>query len=133
MRDARLAGRLAWIWAGVVLAFAVVPTHEVLSSTVGDGETVMTQIGHFVEFAVLAWLVATWAGVRTASTWRAAVVAWIAAVAYGGLIEVLQVPLSYRSAQWSDLAIDAAGAAAGLVAFRAARGSGAPEARRHAR
>jgi VanZ family protein len=133
VRDARLAGRLALAWAGVVLVFAVVPTHEVLSSTVGDGETVTTQIGHFTEFAVLAWLVASWADARTASGWHALAFAWAVAVVYGGLIEVLQAPLSYRSAQWSDLAIDAAGAVAGLVVFRAVRGSGAPEARRRVR
>lgn len=121
-------------WAGAIFAFAVVPTHFALSRTVGEREALTTQIGHFIEFAVLAGL-AAWsltarsgpaerpraAGDRDGTaTWpgfRVAGLAWAAAVAYGALIEVVQAPLPYRSAQWSDLAIDAAGAFAGLVAF----------------
>ena len=46
---------------------------------------------------------------------------WAATVAYGALIELLQMPLAYRSAQVGDLAIDAAGAVAGLLAFSCVR------------
>lgn len=133
MRDARLAGRLALVWAGVVLVFALVPTHEVLSGTVGDRETLTTQAGHFAEAAILAWLAASWAIGRGGSAWRAAVVAWAVAVLYGALIEVAQVPLPYRSGQWSDLAIDAAGAALGALVFRCGWGWAASGARTRAR
>jgi hypothetical protein len=145
MTDARRAGRLTVAWAFVILAFALVPAHDLLSSTVGDQETLTTEIGHFVEFAVLAALALWWATERAATrpagaagrrvqsreaggprVVRAAAV-WTVAVAYGALIEVIQVPLGYRSAQAGDLAVNAAGALAGLLAFscvRALRGRG---------
>jgi len=141
---AGLAGRLALVWAGVILVLAVVPTHEALESAVGERETLATRAGHFAAFAVLAFLVAAWAageaGASEARTrghaqprWRAVVLAWAAATAYGGLIELLQAPLPYRSAQWSDLAIDAAGAAVGALAFRCGWGWVAPRDRSRAR
>jgi VanZ family protein len=133
LNDTRLAGRLALAWAVIVLAFAVVPTHAVLSATVGGQEDLTTRIGHFAEFAVLAWLLAGWASGRVENGWRAAALAWTTAVAYGAVIEVLQMPLSYRSAQWSDLATDAAGAAVGVLAFRCGLGWAAPGARTRAR
>jgi hypothetical protein len=139
MTAAGRAGRLTVAWALVVLAFAVVPTHAVLSSTVGEQETRATEIGHFVEFAVLAALALWWATERAESrpggaherraqtrrpgtAWivRSAAV-WVAAVAYGALIELIQMPLGYRSAQVGDLAVDAAGALAGLLAFSCVR------------
>ncbi len=145
MTDERLARRLTLIWAGVVLVFAVLPTHSVLSQTVGDRETLTTQVGHFAEFAVLAWLAAWWSASRARASVeggadegaattavrggpegatgdaRSAFVVWVSVVGYGALIEVAQVPLPYRSAQFSDLAIDAAGAFAGLLLFRCGR------------
>lgn len=133
MKDAGLAGRLALAWAGVMLVFALVPTHAALSSTVGDQEHLATQVGHFAEFALLAWLLAGWAVGRSASARRAAVAAWAVAVAYGALLELLQMPLSYRSAQWTDLAIDAAGATLGALLFRCGRGWEARGARTRAR
>jgi hypothetical protein len=144
MTDARRAGRLTIVWALVVFAFAVLPTHALLSPTVGERETLTTQVGHFVEFAVLAGLALWWASARAESrsggadgsraqarepggAWRVWVAVWAATVAYGALIEVVQLPLGYRSAQTGDLAVDAAGAFAGLLAFscvRALRGRG---------
>jgi hypothetical protein len=136
---ARRAGRLTVVWAVVILIFAVVPTHVLLSSTVGERETLTTEIGHFVEFAVLAVLALWWATERAAARpqgeadrrgqlgkpdtpWAfRAVAVWATVVAYGALIEVVQMPLAYRSAQFSDLAVDAAGALAGLLAFSCVR------------
>lgn len=150
MSDARVAGRLALAWAGVIFAFAVLPTHAALSRTVGDRETFTTQAGHFLEFAVLAWLVGWWLAVRrdrrrgaarggdgarpvAEGSLRDAALAWAAVASYGAIIEVVQLPLSYRSAQWSDVAIDAAGALAGLLAFSCGRVWRARRSRRHAR
>lgn len=115
MSEGGLAGRLALAWAGIVLAFAVMPVHQFFEETVGERETLATQVGHFLEFALLAALLARWACARMGSPSQAVVAAWLAATAYGALIEVLQMPLPYRSAQWGDLAMDAAGAGAGLV------------------
>lgn len=46
--------------------------------------------------------------------WLAA--AWL--LAYGALIEIVQMALPARSAELKDLMVDAAGIAAGLLAFR---------------
>lgn len=151
MTDARLAGRLTVVWALVVLAFAVVPTHAALKATVGERETLTTQVGHFVEFAVLAALALRWATARaeprpggtdegraqprgSSDAWivRAAAV-WVATVAYGALIEVIQLPLDYRSAQAGDLVVDAAGALAGVLVVSGARALRERGRRAHAR
>jgi VanZ family protein len=56
-----------------------------------------------------------------------AVLAWLAVVAFGLLLELLQAQTGYRSFEWRDLAADAAGAALGIslvvlaVALRAGR------------
>jgi len=143
--DARLARRLTLAWAGVVFAFAVLPTHAILSPTIGDIETLATQAGHFVEFAVLAALAMRWSTARSGrqaggaaspvdpAPARAALTVWGATVAYGAFIEAAQVPLTYRSAQLSDLAIDAAGALAGLLLFSCGRGLRARGGRRRPR
>jgi hypothetical protein len=56
----RARRNLMLAWAGIVLTFAVLPTHLLLRATVGERETAATQVGHFVEFAVLAVLAARW-------------------------------------------------------------------------
>ena len=139
MTDARRAGSLTAAWGLVVLVFAVVPTHDALSSTVGEREDLTTEIGHFAEFAVLAalamWWVTEWRRARPGrgvdrgaqpgeadAPWIVtAVTVWTATVAYGALIEAIQAPLGYRSAQVGDLALDAAGALIGLLAFSCVR------------
>lgn len=134
MREARLAGRLTSAWAAAVFAFAVVPTHALLARTVGEREALTTQVGHFVEFAVLAWLATWWidarrrakgaakGGSREAGRWAAAreaagdyAIMLGALVLFGVLIEAAQSLLPYRSAQMRDAAIDAAGALVGLL------------------
>lgn len=138
MRSARLARRLTLAWAAVIFVLSVLPTHAVLSSTVGDGETLATQAGHFVEFAVLAALAASWLTARgeDAAAPRPAKIWWsvlVAAVCYGAVIEVVQIPLTYRSAQLSDLVADAAGALAGLLLVSCGLGLRARAVRRRAR
>ncbi len=128
MNEGRLAGRLALAWAGIVLAFAVMPVHELLGGTIGERETLATQAGHFLEFALLAGLLAGWACARIEAVWQPMAAAWLAATAYGALIEVLQMPLPYRSAQWGDLAMDAGGAGAGLLVLLVLRWTRCPKA-----
>lgn len=121
-KDERRAKRLTLAWAGVVLAFALLPLHGALSATVGERETLTTQVGHFVEFAVLAALGSWWACERGArGAVRAAAAGLAGAVLLGAVIEAVQSPLPYRSAQLGDLALDAAGALAGALAFSAVR------------
>ena len=138
--DERLARRLTLGWAAAILVFALVPTHTALSATVGERETFTTQVGHFIEFAVLAALGLWWMNARAqgpddegtrgragagpaggAAPLRSVVGVWAMTVAFGALIEVLQAPIPYRSAQVGDLVMDAAGAAAGLLAFSCVR------------
>lgn len=129
---ARGAAAVALAWGAVVLAFALLPTHGVLSSVAGERETLTTQVGHFAEFALLAALVERWLKARGAlaaetglalapSHMAPAVGAWLATVAYGAAIEGVQLPLPYRDGQLADLVIDAAGALAGLVVLSAVR------------
>jgi len=148
----RLARRLTLGWAAAILVLALVPTHSALSATMGERETLTTQVGHFVEFAVLAALGLWWMTARAQGPGdagargdahagpaggpapvRSVLGVWAAATAFGALIEVLQVPLAYRSAQVGDLAMDAAGAAAGLLAFSCVRALRGQRSRRHGR
>jgi VanZ family protein len=130
----RLARRLTLVWAGVVLVFALLPLHGALSATVGERETLTTQVGHFVEFAILAGLGSWWARERGALTSaRAATAGFAAAAALGAAIEVVQYPLPYRSAQMSDLALDAVGALVGALVVSAGWSLRARGGRRRAR
>lgn len=64
---------------------------------------------HAITFAVLAvWFAGQY---RPRSYWRIAV----GLLAFGGLIEIMQRMLSYRSADWLDVAADAAGIIVGFV------------------
>ena len=82
----------------------------------------LDKIVHFVLFGVLAWLLAGVFIFRNGmDRKRAVVLSVLAAVVYGGLIELLQGWMEMgRSAEWADLLADALGAvvAVGLVAMR---------------
>lgn len=71
----------------------------------------MDKLAHFVAFGALAAPIA-W---RYPAQWRAVA---LAALAYGGAIEIVQ-PYMGRSAEWADLLADGLGAVAG--AWLAAR------------
>lgn len=75
------------------------------------------QAVHAVLFALLAWV---WCRPPArAGRVRGVLLAAVAAVAYGGAIEVCQVLLGYRSGEWMDLVADAVGVALGaLLALR---------------
>ena len=73
-----------------------------------EGIPGLDKLAHFVAFAALAAPLA-W---RYPHLWRAVA---LAALAYGGLIEIVQ-PLTGRTAEWADLLADGAGAFAGAFA-----------------
>ena len=76
--------------------------------------------GHVVEYGILAGL---WVRALAAAAWpppRAAVVAWIVAVAWAIVDETLQARVASRGGSASDVAIDAAGAL--IVALPAGAG-----------
>lgn len=111
-----------WRAAGAVLTVAIVVLGVVpiggMVEAVGPPNPVTTT-GHFVAYAALAFVLAVaLSGWRT--TRRTLVVAFVLAVALGAVVELLQGPIPYRDASLVDLAVDAAGAAAGLVVFSAA-------------
>jgi VanZ family protein len=81
---------------------------------------------HALLFAVLAWLLCGCRRGRPAAGWLAGCFAL--AVAYGGLTEGGQALLGGRDPSLGDLAADALGAAAGVLAF-ARRPGGRPDVR----
>jgi VanZ family protein len=109
----------AAVWALVIVVFGVIPTHEVLSSTVGRHEDLAASLGHFGEYVVFAFLLAVALGGWRISV-RPLVLAAAIAVALGWGIEVVQSSLSYRDFQVSDGVVDMAGVATGLAAFSVA-------------
>lgn len=103
-------------WALVIVVFGVVPTHEALEATVGTRENLVTSLGHFVEYAVLAFALAVaFGGWRVEA--RALALAGTLAAALGWAMEVVQLPLPYRDFQPGDGFVDMAGAATGLLVF----------------
>jgi hypothetical protein len=106
MRGPRPWVAAAVVWALVILAFGVIPAHETLQATVGAWENLVASAGHFA-VAIDGWRVSS----------RALVGAALGAVALGWVIEVVQLPLSYRDFQVADGVVDMAGAAAGLALF----------------
>ena len=103
----------------MIVVFGVIPTHEALAATAGSNESLAASLGHFVEYAILAFVLAVAFG-----GWRVEVrslaLAALVAVALGWMIEVVQLPLPYRDFQVSDGIVDVAGVAAGLALFSVA-------------
>ena len=69
---------------------------------------------HVVQYLVLAWLLVR--AIRAGGLWERPylALAWLYATSYGLLIEVLQVMLPWRSADFLDAAANALGAAVGV-------------------
>jgi VanZ family protein len=100
--------------AAVIVVLGVAPIGGMVEA-VGPSDPVTTS-GHFVAYATLAFVLpVALTGWRVAR--RTLLVAFALAVALGAAVEVLQGPIPYRDASLLDLAVDAGGAAAGLVLF----------------
>lgn len=121
MREAEplLRGPRRWRLAAVTLVvlivvLGVIPTHATLHAVAGGGEDAAANTAHFVEYAVLAFVLPLalegWRPSR-----RCLAVAGAACVALGIGIELVQLALPYRSAQISDALLDVAGTALGLA------------------
>jgi len=91
---------LSYGWMGVILVLSALPP-----SMGGQGGAA----GHLLGYGILALFLRRWRGL-----WPAALLGW----GYGFLIEGLQWALPYRSAEWIDLAANAAGVAIGLAVDR---------------
>ena len=95
-------------YATLVLLLAVIPTGPELALGRLD------KVAHLCEYLLFAWLLvqairASRLPERDYLLW-----AWIYATSYGGLIELLQALLPWRSAEWGDAVANAIGAALGV-------------------
>jgi len=95
-----------WGCGAIILVLALIPAAPELPSAGWD------KGNH-----VLAFLVLTVLGGRAYPNHIAIIL--VGAVLYGGLIEVLQSFIPYRSAEWADLAADAVGAFLGRALLAA--------------
>ena len=117
MNPARGWRTAAAIWAAVIFVSGVVPTQRAVTSLSDGHDAAFTTVAHFVVYVGLGFLLGAAMGWRPNA--RGLLVALALAAALGGLIEVIQGPLSYRDAQLSDFLVDVVGAAAGLAVFSA--------------
>ena len=116
-------------WAVLIGLLLVLP----LGDDAGGVSTVLgfdhwDKVAHLVLFGVLAGLLLP--GLGTSSLRYRGVLAALLSTAYGGALEVVQIPLSYRGAELADFAADAAGAALALALALALACANALRARR---
>jgi VanZ family protein len=95
------------LWAAVIFTFSAIPS---LGTGLGTWDFVLRKLAHMTEYAVLAALLA-----RAA---RNEPRAFVLAVAYAVTDELHQSFVRGREGRPLDVAIDAAGALAGLVVWR---------------
>jgi VanZ family protein len=113
--------RYGWaVWATVVFVAAVVPVGWVFGFAPNSAWSWMSGLGHFAEFGIFAALVAV-AWDRRHEWRRALLVGVTAGVGYGLLVEIVQYPLPYRSADPRDFALDVCGVAAAALLLSWAR------------
>lgn len=102
-------------WAAVIIVFGLVPLQAALDATAGpehEGQT--TIAGHFIEYAVLAALLALALGGWPARR-RSFPLAFVLAALLGLSIEGIQGFLPWRDAQLLDVLVNILGAACGLA------------------
>lgn len=122
MRGPRTWRIAALVCVVLIVIGAVTPTHGVLAATVGPLEDLVATTAHFVEYAVLAFVLAVALdGWRVSA--RALVWSGVLSVGLGWAMELVQAPLPYRDFQVSDGLTDVSGAAVGLALFSAVAGA----------
>jgi VanZ family protein len=94
-------------WAAVIFAFSSIPS---LNSGLGGWDYALRKCAHMTEYAILALLLLRATGSFAWAFWLA--------VAYAATDEVHQTFVRGRHGSPLDVAIDAVGVAAGLVAAR---------------
>lgn len=104
----------AWIWTVALSILCLMPGDRIPPEPVINAD----KIFHAGAFALLALLWAWELYGRPLPLKKAAVGAAIFAVAFGGMIEILQETVAInRSADWIDFLADAGGSVAGAAAF----------------
>jgi VanZ family protein len=91
------------VWVAVVTWTSLIPLDGVPGAA-----SVSDTLLHAIAYAVLGALLAL------AMQRPRPVLAWVAIVVFGLVIELLQARTGYRSFEWRDLAADAAGGALGI-------------------
>ncbi len=109
----RPPARAAWLlvvaWAALILIFSLTP------SPPGAG-LLPDKVVHAAAYAALALLLRR--SLQASSLARPALLAVVAAFAYGASVEVMQGLLPWRGAEWWDLGANALGAVAGALPWR---------------
>lgn len=118
-RASGVCRRLAVVWAAVILLLALVPVSWIFGIAPADVWTLLGALGHYFEYVVLTVLVAVGWG-EVVGRRRALVAAAAAGAVYGVLMEVVQLPLSYRQFDVRDMATDWAGVVTAVVLVSAA-------------
>ena len=105
--------------AAILLALPALLSLLLFVTIPGDGlwHKVLLDASHGPIFAAIAVLLLLLQPAHVRDGWRAQATAFGAAVALGGLIEILQT-LGHRPGSWFDLMTDAVGAATGLAIWR---------------
>lgn len=105
--------------AAILLALPALLSLLLFVNIPGDGlwRKVLLDASHGPIFAAIAVLLLLLQPGHVRDSCRAQVTAFAAAVAFGGLIEILQT-LGHRPGSWFDLMTDAVGAATGLALWR---------------
>ena len=116
----RAAGRAWLVWGAAILFLSVAPPGWILGAVPRSGWSFASSAGHVFEFGLFAFLVwlAPPAGYPLG---RRYALSGAAALAFGLTIEVIQLPIPYRSFDLLDWAADAAGIAAVLLLLSASR------------
>lgn len=104
------------VWVAGIVATGVAPLGSVVEA-VGPPDPVTTA-GHFVAYAILGFVLVVALGGWQVSA-RTLALAFALAVSLGAVVELVQGPIPYRDASLLDLAVDAAGAVAGLAVVSA--------------
>lgn len=110
-------GALA-LWLPVAALMAAIWYGAALSPTPGPAAQVPDTVLHMVGYAAVAWLTlrATAGGRWSGVTMRALAMAFLIATAHGASVELEQMFVPTRIAEWRDLWNDMIGAGAGLLA-----------------
>jgi VanZ family protein len=116
----RAAGR-AWLaWGVAIVFFSVAPPGWILGAVPRSGWSFASSAGHVFEFGLFALLVWLALPARQSVARRVAVSAGVS-LAFGLAIELIQLPIPYRSFDLLDWAADAAGIAVVLAVFSVGR------------
>jgi hypothetical protein len=116
----RAVGRAWLVWGVAILFFSVAPPGWILGAVPRSGWSFASSAGHVFEFGLFAFLVWLALPAQYSAVRRVAVSASVS-LAFGLAIELIQLPISYRSFDLLDWAADAAGIAVVLALLSAGR------------